>query len=254
MKHSGKLVLCLAGGLFLHAQARAVGSEGNPYANIVDRNVFGLRPPPPPPEPPKPEVKASPITLQGIISAFGKKQVLFKSTVSARSGEPAKETSFVMSEGERVGEIEVLEINEGTGLVKFRNQGFEMTKDLSKDGVKPPTGGGAPPPGLPGVPGVPGQPNAAVPPPLPTGAPNVAIPNRQMRMSPANAAAQGGTPVIAGGAAGVRAQAGAAGGEQPLTADQQTVLIELNRRMNEDKIKRGDMPPLPPTELTPPPQ
>jgi len=251
MKHSGKLVLWLAGGLFLHVQARAVTAESgsNPYANIVERNVFGLRPPPVVEPPKAPEAPVPNITLQGIISAFGRKQVLFKTMMSARPGEAAKETSLVMSEGERIDEVEVLEINEAAGTIKFRNHGKEQLKDLAKDGVKQPAGAA---PGVPGLPGVlpPGTPAAAALPSAPGGSavttfggnPNVTIPGRQMRLNSAGAGTIG-TPAT--GTATPHA-------ERPLTAEEQTVLMEVNRKLTEAKVKRGEMPPLPPTELTPP--
>ena len=241
MKHFEKVILCLAAGLLLHEQARAVATEGNnPYANIVDRNVFGLRPPPPPPEAPKPEVKLSPITLQGIVNAFGKKQVLFKTTVAAKPGEAPKETSFVMSENERVGEIEVLEINDSAGTVRFRNQGVDLVRDLSKDSAKPPN---APPPAVPTPPpgnaNVPGftrppgaitKPTGAIPPPLPdANNTKVTIP-RPMRMNAAPAP----PPVPS-----------TAPAPQPdLSADEQALLREVARKLNAGK----DVPPLPPSE------
>ncbi|MSU60032.1 MAG: hypothetical protein EXS35_17995 [Pedosphaera sp.] len=245
MKHGGKIILCLAGGLMLHAQARALTSEssGNPYANIVDRNVFGLKPAPIAEPPKPPEVAAPPITLQGIISAFGKKQVLFKTMMSAKPGEVAKETSLVMAEGERLGEITVLEINEAAGTVKFDNHGKPQIKDITKDGVKQGTGGGGIPGGQPGgVPG--GVPAAGIPSPLSGGGGssvttfggnpgNLTIPGRPLRLNPSAAST-------------VNSQS-----ERPLTADEQTVLIELNRKIYERDFKSGKMPPLPPTELTP---
>jgi len=53
MKHGGKMLICLIGGLALRIAANEVTTESsnNPYQSIVDRNVFALKPPPPPPDP-----------------------------------------------------------------------------------------------------------------------------------------------------------------------------------------------------------
>jgi len=255
MKHSGNLVFCLAGGLILHLQARAVTSDSsaNPYSSIVERNVFGLRPPPPPAvEAPKP-VNVPAITLQGIISAFGKKQVLFKTMMSARAGEAPKETSLIMSEGERIDEIAVLEIDEIAGTIKFDNHGTEQIKDLAKDGVKQSANIAAAPASLPGValPRLPVVPATTVLPQVTGGSSvttfggnvgNANIPGRPMRM----------TPATSGVATGVPTANAATPPERPLTREEQTVLIEVNRKLTEDKVRNGELPPLPPTELTPP--
>jgi hypothetical protein len=55
-----------------------------------------------------------------------------KLTLPAKSPGTAKETSHVLSEGERVGEIEVLEINVLSGTVKFKNHGVEASLALRK--------------------------------------------------------------------------------------------------------------------------
>jgi hypothetical protein len=250
MKKFGKLAVCVAGGL-LHVQAQALTSDSaaNPYASIVDRNVFGLRPPPPPTtEAPKP-VNVPNITLQGVISGFGKKQVLFKTMMPGAPGQPPKETSVVMSEGERLGEVEVLEINEAAGTIKFKNHGTEEIKDLSKDGVKQPTGPAPAMAGLPGVPSpaVPSVPNAltSVPPggsgvtTFGGNAGNVAIPNRPVRTTPS--------------ASGIVASGTHPPEARPMSLEEQTVLIEVQRKLTAEKVQRGELPPLPPTDLNPNP-
>jgi hypothetical protein len=161
MKQSKKVAICLAGGLALSASARAVtpDAQGNPYQGIVERNVFALKAPPDPstlkpeePEPPK-------IVPQGIMSMFGKQQVLFKTMMpSAKAGAPPQDTSMILSVGQREGEIEVVAIDESAGTITFNNHGKVQTLSLENDGPKSPTG---PPvaqfPGIsaPGAPGVP---------------------------------------------------------------------------------------------------
>jgi hypothetical protein len=125
MKRLGKIVVCLASGLVLNAGARADDGvlANNPYAPIVVRNIFGLNPVP------TNDVNATPvepppkITPNGIMSIFGKWQVLFKVAGTAKPGQPAKDESYILSEGQRQDEIEVIQIDEKANLVTFNNHG-----------------------------------------------------------------------------------------------------------------------------------
>src|SRR5215475_11822548 len=89
-KSFGLFNLCL-----LFAVTAFAGTE-NPYQGIIDRNVFGLRPPPPPPsnEPPKPPIPA--INLTGITTLLGKKMAFMTIQLPPKPGEQAKAgpTSF----------------------------------------------------------------------------------------------------------------------------------------------------------------
>ena len=97
-------------------------SSGNPYHQIAERNVFGLRPPQPsrvePPPAPLPKV-----VLTGITTILGNKRALLKVQFPAQPRQPVKEESCVLAEGQRDGAIEVLEINEKTAQVKVDNSG-----------------------------------------------------------------------------------------------------------------------------------
>jgi hypothetical protein len=124
MKCVGKIAIWLAGGLLLSAGARAdnivVAAGDNPYMAIVARNIFGLNPvqadEPVGDPPPK-------ITLTGIMSTCGKLEALFKVAGTGKPGEPAKDQSYILSEGQREDDIEVTHINEQAGLVTFNNHG-----------------------------------------------------------------------------------------------------------------------------------
>ena len=118
------------------ADAAAPGAESNPYQGIVDRNVFGLKPPPPPPDPEANKPPPPKIFLTGITTILGNKRALLKTTPPAKPGEPAKEQTFTIGEGQRDGDIEVLEINEKAGTVKVNDYGTITTLDFDKDGVK----------------------------------------------------------------------------------------------------------------------
>jgi len=144
----------------------SVHAAVNPYETITARNVFGIKPPatPLPPEPPK--VAAPEIKLQGLTTILGNKLVLFKARIPAKPPElpQPKDMSFMLSEGERDGEIEVININEIDGVVKFRNYGVEQTLNLRENADKPVAV--VAPISVP-VPALPGVPTASV---IPTGA------------------------------------------------------------------------------------
>ena len=97
-----------------------------PYAVIVSRNMFGLVPIPvvdpatlnQPPADPPPK-----ITPNGIMTIFGKLQVLFKVATKPPPGQPQKDDAYVMTEGERQDEIEVVKIDGKAGVVTFNNHG-----------------------------------------------------------------------------------------------------------------------------------
>ena len=133
--------VCWLGVLVLGANtdAATVMPKENPYLTaIIGRNAFSLNtatvqtivdpPPPPPPQ----------IILQGLTSINRRRQVLFKVQMPSKPGEPAREISWVLSEGERQGGIEVLEIDEKAWTVKFRNHGIVQTLSLKNDGDRHP--------------------------------------------------------------------------------------------------------------------
>lgn len=131
-----------------------------PYSSIVARNMFGLLPIPkvdprdnePPPDPPPK------ITPTGIMTIFGRDQALFKVANKPKPGQPAKEDAYVLAEGERQDDIEVVRINHVDGVITFNNHGTTQELDLVpvKEGSAPPSGPGEgrPGPGMfrPGVP------------------------------------------------------------------------------------------------------
>ncbi|MGH7977303.1 MAG: hypothetical protein ACREC8_11665 [Limisphaerales bacterium] len=124
MKRIGKIGICLVGGLALTASlsARETVSSNNPYEPIVARNVFDLNPPQPidTTSHVEPPVK---ITPNGIMTIFGKRQVLFKVSVPAKPGIPAKEDDYILGEGQRQDDIEVTRIDEKSAVVTFNNHG-----------------------------------------------------------------------------------------------------------------------------------
>jgi hypothetical protein len=231
--------------------AATIGTDANPYLSITERNTFGLKPPVSigPPEPPKPA--ASKIVLQGVTTILGRRQVLFKINVPARAPEPARESNYMLSEGQRDGEIEVIEVNEKTGIVKFNNAGMIEVLSMDKDAAKPTAGPASPPPNSP--PGALPSALPGIPPPSPTTLPGVSattgntpaaafgatdqrtIPSRTLRTSatpnPQNMngiSGFGGNPQIAN-------QLGNPGQNYPaLSREEQAALMLLNK----EKLKQ----------------
>jgi hypothetical protein len=189
------MLICTLAGLALCAFGN---TPGNPYQGIVDRNVFGLKSPPPPPDPEANKPPPPKIFLTGITTILGNKRALLKMTPPATPGVPAKEQSFTLREGERDGELEVLEIDEKAGTVKVNEYGSITTLSFENNGVKAPA---APVPvAVPNAAGF--VPAPAANPFTPAGRANT-LP-RPMRPTPAGAATSPtsgiATPAYAGGA------------------------------------------------------
>jgi len=279
MKRGGKMLACMVGSLAICTVARAVPAESsdNPYQSIIDRNVFSLKPPPPPPDPSEAnKPQALKITLTGITTIFGDKRVLMKTAAPpGKPGEaPKTEQSYILTVGQREGEIEVIDIDEKAGSVKVNNAGSVQTLTFEKDGAKLPSTPAPAAPGVPGAPQIPGLP-AARPGQLPAtgGTPNFQLPSRVPRIPTAGAQAPGMTGLIgspATGAGGAPAYAspgflpgntttpilqnsGAAPSQTQssvpgtqLSLEEQAIMIEANRQAGGPGAAL-----LPPTMLTP---
>ncbi len=239
----------------------------NHYKAIPDRNLFGLKPPeqvrnePAPPQLPK-------LLLTGITTILGDKRALLKALPPAgKPGEQPKEQSFILSEGQREGQFEVLSIDENAGSVKVNNSGTVMTLTFDKDGVKLPSTPPLPnPPGaLPlvtnGMPLRAGLPTAGATPPLGIidNPKFKKMPNRNLRLPatsgsvspPASAAAAFAQP----GAEAVSPPTGGPTGLTPtpnlppdLTPEEQKIVSDLQRQTEQ---QNAQLPPLPGTTLVP---
>lgn len=292
MKTGACILVGFLGGALLGPSAWAIANDAtNPYLRIVDRNPFGLREPlPPAPETNAPAPPPFQVELTGITTILGDKRALFLVTEPATPGQqPKPPQSYILREGQQEGPLEVVSIDENTGLVKILNAGVPDTLDINKR--KLPSGGGtAAPGGAPAVPGGP-KPIAAVPLPLPSATqanPTPAAPSLTTlggkgvsvggaSGSPA-ATTLGGRGVSVGGGgislttpgAGtttlpsrtLRLPGASVGGVPPPGSpasppppsppiEEQILMIELQREANRNN---PNFPPLPPTALTPNPE
>ena len=146
--------------LALSATAPWASAEArpNPYGPIVERNAFGLKPPPPPqvetpaePAKPPPNVK-----LTGISNLF-RPRALLEITEQQPAAKPGQAPTPggtvnrpILSESEAAFGVEVLAIDLERNIVRIRNAGTEseLTFEVPK------SGGGGPTPPVPGQPPV----------------------------------------------------------------------------------------------------
>ncbi len=101
-----------------------------------------------------PAVPPPKITPNGIMTIFGKLQVLFKVAGPAKPGQPPKDESYVMCEGDRQDDIEVQKIDENSATITFNNHGVVQELALvagtaTGGDAAPAPAGFLPPPGIP---------------------------------------------------------------------------------------------------------
>jgi hypothetical protein len=253
MKSAGSLFIAVTLLFSAGAWAQdAAAASDKPYASIVARNMFGLLPVPPPPTN-DPAASADPppkITPNGIMTIFGKLQALFKVAGKGQAGQPPKDESYVLSEGERQDDIEVVKINEADGIVTFDNHGAIQALPLvaASNSTAPGGGPGGPPPAR-GA-GFPGQ--APGKPPM-SPAQRAALPGGPagQNLNPGNGG-NAGLPNLGGNNYQTGGQPANNNIEdQVMSAAKQMAQIEQERIATQQAVDQGLMPPMPPTPLTP---
>jgi hypothetical protein len=139
MREVGKYLFSGLAAVAFCSSANLIGAatSGDIYGRIPARNLFGLHDPPPQQQPPPVEPLLPKIVLTGTTTILGKKMAFVKVQSPQKSGQqPQPEQSFILAEGQREGDIEVLEINENAGSVRVKNSGKEMTIAFDKDAGK----------------------------------------------------------------------------------------------------------------------
>lgn len=122
--------------------------SSNAYQQILDRNVFGLKP--------RPDLEvsqvqsnrpASKIFLTGLTSILGDARALIK--IPPRPGNagdpPAKEQCYILKKGERADDIEIIDIDVKAMRVKISDGGTIEELSFERNGVNL-IGSPAPPP------------------------------------------------------------------------------------------------------------
>jgi len=139
------------------------GDNSNPYAIIVDRNIFRLNPPPPPPVPEEKPKELPKVYLNGILKIGDDVRVLF----SIPSKDAKTPTSyFKLAPGEKDGDLELVKIHPDQQYVDVLVSGTAMTlsmlsNTLASAGGKAAGGAASPGPGMRPGPGAPPVPVAA---------------------------------------------------------------------------------------------
>ena len=146
-------VTVLCGG----AQAVAGDQTPNQYASIARRNVFGLKEPVIKQDEPGPVVQLPKVFLTGITTVLNQRLAFLKTQPQAKPGGAAVELYFMLSPGQKQGEMEIIEIDEKAGRVKIIYAGTPMELTFDKDAPK-----SNPPANIAGQPGaMPNPPNAS---------------------------------------------------------------------------------------------
>ena len=242
MKQNHLTCAWVMSGLLIGTQIVTAITADNPYLTAVTgRNLFALKPPPDPASlipvvqlPPLPDIK-----LAGITTLMGSPRAILRAPRAAKPPEPPKEISLYLAPGGPAEEgVKVLEINVAAGTVKIDNNGTVQDLDIAKNAPKA-APGPAPAAGLPAPP-----PSGGVmpaPPSIPV-APALTSFNRPLR---GNGTGQSGAIVGAG-----PNQVGTPTAPEPLSLEDQTIMIEANRIRYQKQVEAGELPPLPPTDLT----
>ena len=127
------------------------------YESILQRNVFDLKPPAPPVQQEAAPAPAMNVVLSGITTILGNKVALLQLPARAgRPGEPLRDEGFILTEGQREGLIEVIQIDERKGAVRILAAGAPMTLTFENNGPKLPSAAGGAAPGTPRIPSLPG--------------------------------------------------------------------------------------------------
>jgi hypothetical protein len=238
----GKIVIGSLGVLLVGVNTEAIPVD-HPYQDIPVRNVFKLNPLTAPPTNTLPQVTPTKIVPTGLTDCVGRTVALFKLQFPSTPGQPAKEESFILAEGQRAGDIEVIKIDKQAGAITFNNNGTIIRLTLEKDGAKIPNTPATPVAGVP-VPGA----NAPAPMPLPGAVPvppalssNTAMKSIPTRHQPA---LTNPTPPTLAVPQPTQQQ-------KPLTAEEQIILMELEREATKGQVQNGKLPPLPPTPIAP---
>lgn len=265
MKRASQFVLVLAAVCLatLAARADAVGD----YKVILERNPFALKPPPVPQPPPTNAPPETPTNykLTGITALFKPRRAMFVNQVP---GKPTPE--FIsLSEGQRQGTLEVLAdgINIKAGTVRVKISGEERTLSFDKDGLKAMAGGP-----VMTAPGVPTPLNQLNPVPPTPGGSIAPPPNFQGGYQNSQGSFnRGAAPAIQSGTIAAQGNIGTGAintsrtvripmDSTPVQSSpppapkvdpvEQAVRMEVQRVIDAPKVQSGDLPPLPPTDLT----
>lgn len=149
MRHGATALTAVVSGLLFCANATAAspGLASSGFGEIPLLNPFRLRPPAPVQVDEAPPPPVAKLTLRGITTFQGVRRALLNAIMPAKTGEPAHEESYILAEGQKTGEIEVMLINEVSGTVVVNESGTQVTLTFEKNAPPPQGPQTAPAPG-----------------------------------------------------------------------------------------------------------
>jgi hypothetical protein len=190
------------------------------------------------------------ITPNGIMSIFGQLQVLFKVAGTAKPGKPAVDDDYILSEGQRQDDIEVVKIDEKAGSVTFNNHG--TVQELPLASTVPDSSGP--------VAGANPAPTATSLQPTPGGGTGFGERGGRTygRTYGGRNGSYGNNAGNSSSSTGVNGDLGSSPyirqpqmGQNAMTAEESIAITEVGRAATQNLVNNGDSPPLPPTDLTP---
>jgi len=109
----------------------------------------------------KPLAPQAKVLLAGYSTIGGFKRAFLRVQYPAQAGQPAKEDSLTLAEGQAEGRVEVVAIDDKAKQVTVKYEGSSLTLTFDKDGIK--GSSGAPTSGAPGAPVAANQGPGAIP-------------------------------------------------------------------------------------------
>ena len=138
MNLAKRTLLFAAGALLAVATVRGdvAGLKDNPYKVILDINPFRLKDPPPLTKQPATNVVKLDVRITGITSVGRTKRAWL--VILSGAGRPQPKYLNNLSEGDRDGDLQIVEINEEEGTVKILNAGITVTLNFREYGLPAP--------------------------------------------------------------------------------------------------------------------
>src|SRR4051812_22963128 len=102
------------------------------YQSISERNVFRLTEEPPPKIEEKPLAPQAKVLLAGYSTIGGFKRAFLRVQYPAQAGQPAKEDSLTLAEGQAEGGVEVVAIDDKAKQVTVKYEGSSLTLTFDK--------------------------------------------------------------------------------------------------------------------------
>jgi hypothetical protein len=235
------------------------------FGNITERNVFGLKNAPTQETTAPQAVEKSKVKLTGITTMLGDKRAILRvlppspkqGQPTARGQQTPEGESLILTEGQREGDVEVVQIDEDAGVVKLVAGGETQTITFDKEPIQPvaSAGGGV----MAGTQGM-NQPGmvagfntnrpvsiaSMAPPPLPASTRSAPIPSRSYNPGVGTLTSNTYTPPsLQAPAAALPVSPQPQASLDRLTPEEQAALLQLQEQLNQQNRGQATTPPSP---------